>query len=97
MCLCEWALVSASGHVSMQVGMCPCGWACVHSGEMRGTHARCVGRRCDDEGVGIHVSVRVGIHVSVRVGIHVSVQVGIHVAMQVGIHVSVRVGIHVSM
>src|SRR5882672_34841 len=56
--------------------MCPCEWACVRSGEMRGTHSRCAGRRCDDEGVGIHVSVRVGIHVSVRVGIHVSVRVG---------------------
>src|SRR5882672_7033456 len=84
--------------------MCPCEWACVRSGEMRGTHARCAGRRCDDEGVGIHVSVRVGIHVSIRVGIHVSVRVGIHVSVRVGMclcewacvcasgHVSVQVG-----
>ena len=67
------------------VGMCLCEWACARAGEMRGTHARCVGRRCDDEGVGIHVSVRVGIHVSVRVGIHVSMRVGIHVSVSVGV------------
>src|SRR5882672_7033457 len=86
--------------------MCPCEWACVHSGEMRGTHARCAGRRCDDEGVGIHVSVRVGMrlrewacvcasgHPCVRTSGHPCVRASGHPCVHMSGHPCVRASGH---
>ena len=81
-------VMSASGHVSVRVGMCPFKWACVRvSGHVSVQVGMCPCEWacvCSGEMRGTHARCvgrrgddeGVGIHVSVRVGIHVSVRVG---------------------